>query len=243
MSPRSRIVGPGRPPVSRAAIPLVVSCTVTSSGEALDRAEDVLLGDRQVVAELGPLVQRAAQFDGAAEEVVGLLAQAGRVDGHRAMVGTASMSGTPDAGADPGDELVDIVDEDDVVVATVTRREMRAAQAAPPRRVHRRHVDERGAARPPSQRRQGPVARSMGRRRRGRRRGRRDVRGRRRTGAGRGGRGGRGRPVAFADGRYADADVRPRGPGASGSSTTDRSGSPTARSSRPAGSTPTGWPS
>lgn len=36
------------------------------------------------------------------------------------------MSGTPDAGADPGDELVDIVDEDDVVVATVTRREMRA---------------------------------------------------------------------------------------------------------------------
>ena len=32
MSPRSRIVGPGRPPVSRAAIPVVDSWPVTSSG-------------------------------------------------------------------------------------------------------------------------------------------------------------------------------------------------------------------
>ena len=32
MSPRNSTVGPGLPPVSRAAMPLVVSCTVTSSG-------------------------------------------------------------------------------------------------------------------------------------------------------------------------------------------------------------------
>jgi isopentenyldiphosphate isomerase len=46
------------------------------------------------------------------------------------MVGTAVMSGTPahspESDADPGDELVDVVDDDDRVVATVTRREMRA---------------------------------------------------------------------------------------------------------------------
>jgi isopentenyldiphosphate isomerase len=38
------------------------------------------------------------------------------------MVGTALMSGIPG----PGDELVDVVDDDDVVLRTVTRGEMRA---------------------------------------------------------------------------------------------------------------------
>ena len=64
MSPRSRIVGPGAAPVSMAAMPLVVSWIVRSSGRPSSALEHVLLGDRQLVADLGPLVQRAAQLDG-----------------------------------------------------------------------------------------------------------------------------------------------------------------------------------
>ena len=44
-------------------MPLVVSCSGESSGQPLERAEHGLLGDRQVVADLGPLVQLAAQLD------------------------------------------------------------------------------------------------------------------------------------------------------------------------------------
>jgi isopentenyldiphosphate isomerase len=40
----------------------------------------------------------------------------------------SAISGGPAAGAGPGDELVDIVDEHDEVIATATRREMRAGR-------------------------------------------------------------------------------------------------------------------
>ena len=70
----------------------------------------------------------------------------------------------------PGDELVDVVDDDDRVVATVPRRRMRAE------RLRHRAVfvavalERRAAARAPAQRGQGPVAGPLGRRRRRRRR-------------------------------------------------------------------------
>ena len=86
----------------------------------------------------------------------------------------------------PGDELVDVVDDDDRVVATVTRAAMRAERLR-----HRavfvvvRSTDGR-AARPPPQRRQGPVAGPVGHRRRRRRRRRRGLRRRRAARAGRG---------------------------------------------------------
>ena len=43
--------------------------------QALDRLEHVVARDRQVVADLGPLVQRAAQLDGRPEQVVGRFAE------------------------------------------------------------------------------------------------------------------------------------------------------------------------
>ena len=143
MSPRSRIVGPGRAPVSRAAMPLVVSWTVTSRARPSSAAEHVLPGDRQVVADSGHRcsVRRSSTAPPAGR---GLPRAAGRVDGHRAMVGTAVADARSERRV--GDELVDVVDEHDHVVATVTRRRMRARAAAPPGRVRRRDVADRGCS-------------------------------------------------------------------------------------------------
>ena len=163
MSPRSSTVGPGLPPVSRAAIPLVVSCSSTSSGKPVDRLEHVLPGDRQVVADLRPLVELPPQPHRLVVEVLGFLAQ--RLDRHGRMVGlfrargtgrtkTAdwSTSSTRTTGSSRSDALAD------------ARRELRH------RAVAIAVIDRRPAAGPPAQRRQGRLARDVGHRRRRRRR-------------------------------------------------------------------------
>ena len=56
-------------------MPLVDSCSVTSSGRPSSASSTVLAGDRQIVADLGPLVQRAPQGDHVVEQVVRFVAQ------------------------------------------------------------------------------------------------------------------------------------------------------------------------
>ena len=82
MSPRSRIVGPGRPPVSRAAMPLVDSCRVTSRSRSSRSSRMRSRVMRQVVADLGPAVEVPPELDGAVQQVPGLLLE--RVVGHGA---------------------------------------------------------------------------------------------------------------------------------------------------------------
>ena len=69
-------------------MPLVVSWTVTSRGRPSSAPSTVSCVHGQLVADLRPLVQGPAQRDRGSEEVVGFLTQRGRVDGHAAMVGT-----------------------------------------------------------------------------------------------------------------------------------------------------------
>ena len=71
MSPRSSTVGPGLPPSSIAAMPLVVSCSVMSSGRPSSAASTASRVCGQVVADLRPRVQLAAQLDHAGEQVAG----------------------------------------------------------------------------------------------------------------------------------------------------------------------------
>ena len=86
MSPRSRIVGPGLPPSSSAAMPLVDSCRVMSSGQAVERGQHGLAGDRQVVAELRPLVQRRGAARPSRRAGRGPPSRSGRRRVHRRMV-------------------------------------------------------------------------------------------------------------------------------------------------------------
>ena len=74
MSPRRRIVGPGRRALEQrhdAARRLVRG---DRQRQAFERRQHLLAGDRQVVAELRPLVQPAAQGDRIVEQLGGLLA-------------------------------------------------------------------------------------------------------------------------------------------------------------------------
>ena len=103
-------------------MPLVVSCTVTSSGRPSSAPSTCswVTGSSLPTSGHSCSVRRSSTVG--VEEIVGFLAQRGRVDGH----GGHGRHGpwTRDPGA--GDELVDVVDEHDRVVATVTRRRMRA---------------------------------------------------------------------------------------------------------------------
>ena len=189
MSPRSRIVGPGSVAGEQGGDAARRLVDRDVERQALQRAEDVLLGDRQVVADLRPLVQRATQLDRRGEQVVRFLAQAGRVERHAVMVGTSRVR-APTIRATSWSTSSTTHDR---VVATVTRRRMRAERlrhravfivvtsTAGELLVHRRSDG------------QGPVAGPVGRRRRRRRRRRRGLRRRGPARAGRGGRRRRGR--------------------------------------------------
>ena len=56
-------------------MPLVVSCSGQIERQTLERFEHDVAGDRQVVADLRPLVQRAPQRDHVVEQVAGFFAQ------------------------------------------------------------------------------------------------------------------------------------------------------------------------
>ena len=138
-------------------------------GQPVERFEHVLASDRQVVADLRPLVQRAAQRDHVAQQIVGSIAQG--VEFHVRMVDLRRMT----------EELVDIVDDDDNVIAVVTRSEMRARRLQHRSVGDRRDLHRRPPPDPSPQRHQGHLAGMVGHRRRWRRRLRRVVRGRGRS--------------------------------------------------------------
>ena len=69
-------------------MPLVVSCSVMSSGSRSSALEHRLAGDGQVVADLRPLVQRPAHRHHVVQQVAGFVAQC--LGGHARMLITAS---------------------------------------------------------------------------------------------------------------------------------------------------------
>ena len=81
MSPRSRIVGPGRPPSRSATIDDCRSPVVTVRRQAVERLEHPGLGGGEVEPELGAAVQVAPQRDDVVEEGTGLGQQVSRGDG------------------------------------------------------------------------------------------------------------------------------------------------------------------
>ncbi len=82
--------------------------------QAVERFQHGVARDRQIVADLRPLVKRAPQRDHVAQQVVRAVVQ---------VVEVHAANGRPERVVE---ELVDIVDDDDNVITTVTRAEMRA---------------------------------------------------------------------------------------------------------------------
>ncbi len=81
MSPRSRTVGPGRPPSRSATIDDCRSPVVTVRGSPSSASSTRAWVDGEVEPELGAAVQVAPQRDDVVEEGAGLGQQVGRVDG------------------------------------------------------------------------------------------------------------------------------------------------------------------
>ena len=75
MSPRSSTVGPGLAAVEQRGDAAGGLVQRDVERQAVERGEHVLAGDRQVVAQLGPLVQGAPQRDRLVEQVAGFVAQ------------------------------------------------------------------------------------------------------------------------------------------------------------------------
>ena len=85
MSPRSRMVGPGRAPSSVATTDDVDSPVRTRERQPVEGGQHLVLREREVEADLGALVEPPAQAHRVGEQIAGLEQQG--VIGHAEMLG------------------------------------------------------------------------------------------------------------------------------------------------------------